>query len=393
MLSSILLVTNEYPPEKTAGTAMSTRFMAEEMASRGYQVTVVVNTRRTAPAQESDGNLRVFRLRPLRLPMTRMAQRTALLFNIARRVRPDIIQGQSISCGALALLAGRGLHIPVATYVQGYDLYEAGIWARRTHVRWTLQYSHALAAVTSELRSKAFELSGRWGEVIPHGLRMRDSHALDRHAARSLLQLPQEARILLFVGRLIPEKGLMHLIRAMPRVLERRLDVRLVLVGDGTEKPMLAGLTRALNLERNVSFVGERAHEDVIQFMRASDVFVLPSLKEPFGIVLVEAMSCGLPIVASRTMGIPSIVDDGVNGFLVPPGDERALADRMGQLLSDPVQVAVIGQRNVEKAASYALPRVADRFLELWKNTLIQRERVSAADGRSTNAVAEVKKH
>jgi len=373
MPASVLLITNEYPPEKTAGTAMSTQFLAEELAARGNRVLVVVNTRRKAPGREANGNLDVLRLRPVGLPKTRMAQRAVLLANIALRARPDIIQGQSLSCGFLALLVGRCLGIPATTYVQGYDLYDAGPWARRTFVRWALTHSDCVAAVTGDLRAKAYNLSGRWAEVIPHGLRMRDAHRLDRQAARALLHLPMDARLVLFVGRLISLKGLQYLIRAMTRVVNRCPDARLVIVGEGQEHRHLAELTSQLALEGYVTFQGGLAHEDVIRFMRAADVFVLPSLTEPFGIVLVEAMSCGLPLVASNVMGIPSIVEEGINGFLVPPGDERALADRITQLLTDPAEAAAIGRRNIEMAQRYAIPHIADLFLKLWEQSITAR--------------------
>src|SRR5713226_4703460 len=133
MLPSVLLVTNEYPPDTIAGTAMSTQLLAEELTFRGGHVTVVVNTRRLAPRQEIGQCLNVIRLRPVNLPGTRMAQRAALLINIVRRMRPDIIQGHSLSCGCLALLAGRCLGVPAVAYIQGFDLYEAGRWERRTY--------------------------------------------------------------------------------------------------------------------------------------------------------------------------------------------------------------------------------------------------------------------
>src|SRR5437773_1836738 len=112
MINSVLLVTNEYPPEKIAGTAMNTQFIAEELAARDYRVTVVVNTRQTALAREVEGSLEVIRLRPLGIPVTRMAQRAALLTEIARRLRPDVIYGTALSSGFLALVAGRYLGIP-----------------------------------------------------------------------------------------------------------------------------------------------------------------------------------------------------------------------------------------------------------------------------------------
>ncbi len=362
----VLLVTNEYPPEKTAGTAMSTQFLAEELTGRGCRVTIAVNTRGTAPSRESSGALEVLRLRPLPLPMTRMAQRVAMLGRIAHRIRPDVIQGQSLSCGFLAYLAGRPLGIPSVVYVQGLDLYEAGCPARWTYIRWALKRCDAVVAVTHDLRSIALSLSGRAAEVIPHGLRMRGAHRLRPQEARSRLDLPQGARIVLFVGRLIRLKGVEYLIRAMPQVIEACPDARLVLVGEGEERPGLQALTRSLGLDGRITFAGGRAHEDVIGFMRAADVFVLPSLVESFGIVLVEAMSCGLPIVASNVMGIPSLIEDGVNGVLVPPGDTSALAGAITRLLADPPASAGMARANARKAANYAMPRVADQFLALW---------------------------
>ena len=384
MFPSVLLVTNEFPPEKTAGTALSTRFLAEEFASRGHRVTVVVNTRKTAAAHEVADSLEVVRLRPARVPMTRMAQRAVSLMSVARRTRPDIIQGQSLSCGFLAWVAGRSLVIPAVAYVQGLDLYQSGPLARRSYIRWALTRCDGVATVTPDLQARAQALSGRKGEVIPHGLRGRPAHGLGRHTARSLLNAPGDAKILLFVGRLIPLKGVVYLINALPRIIARCPDARLIIVGDGEERPRLAQVARDLGLAARVTFAGERTHEEVIRYMRAADLFVLPSLIESFGIVLVEAMSCGLPIVASNVMGIPAVVEDGANGLLVPPGDAAALADRVIRLLTDPAAASAMSTRNLQTAASYALSRIADRFLNLWEDVITAHTLRRARQSRST---------
>ena len=154
MIASALLVTNEYPPEKIAGTAINTQFVAEELAARDVRVSVVVNTRQHAPAREVEGPLEVVRLRPLAMPMTRMAQRVALLVGIARRRRPDVMYGTALSSGFLALVAGRCLGIPAVTNVAGYDLYASSPWARRTYIRWALAGSTGLTAHTADLAAR-----------------------------------------------------------------------------------------------------------------------------------------------------------------------------------------------------------------------------------------------
>jgi len=370
----VLLLTNEYPPEKTAGTAMATSFLAEELASRGVRVTVVVNTRTTAPVRETCCGVEVVRLRPLPVPATRMAQRAAMLLHIAQLLRPDVVQGQSLSCGALAAFVGRVLGIPSVTYVQGLDLYESSPWARRTYIRWALRYSGAVAAVTEDLAARARSLVPRPVSVIPHGLRLRPTHGLSQEAARRSLDLLPDEPVVLYAGRLLRIKGVHHLLGAFLRVLARFPLARLLIVGDGEEGQDLQTSARRLGLGPRVAFLGSLPHEDVIRCMRAADVFVLPSLVESFGIVLLEAMGCGLPVVASRVMGIPYLVEDGLNGFLVPPTDEEALADRITALLSDPDLRARMGEQNRSKAAAYLMPRIADRFLDLWQTLLRQKE-------------------
>ncbi|MDR7415115.1 MAG: glycosyltransferase [Armatimonadota bacterium] len=374
----VLLLTNEYPPEKTAGTAMATAFLAEELASRGGRVTVVVNTRGHAPAREVSGGVEVVRLRPLPVPVTRMAQRAAMLLRIAQARAPDVIQGQSLSCGALVTLAGKLLGIPSVTYIQGLDLYESSPWARRTYVRWALRHSTAVVAVTEDLRRRAGELVDRPVQVIPHGLRMRDAHRLGREEARRSLGLPDRVPVVLYVGRLLRIKGVHHLLGAFPRVLARFPDALLLVVGDGEESRNLRALAQRTGVGPRIAFLGARPHEEVIRCMRAADVFVLPSLVESFGIVLLEAMSCGLPVVASRVMGIPYLVEDGQNGFLVSPQDEAALADRITALLSDPRLRGSFAERNVQKASAYAVSRIADRFLELWQDLCRTSRRLAA---------------
>jgi len=373
MVASALLVTNEYPPDRIAGTAINTQFVAEELAARDFRVGVVVNTRQHAPARELNGSLEVVRLRPVGMPMTRMAQRAALLVEIARRQRPDVIYGTAVSCGFLALVAGRCLGIPAVTNVAGNDLYFASPWARHTYIRWALTGSDGVTAHTDDLAAKAFALSGRRPEVVTPGLKVRPAHQIDRQAARALLALPEARPIVLYAGRLSPEKGVVWLLRAFPQVIAACPDARVVVVGDGPQRTELAGLAQTLGLGGAVVFAGMQPHEIVISYMRAADLFVFPSLREVFGIALLEAMSCGLPIVASNVMGIPSVVEDPANGRLVPPGDAGALADRIIRFLQAPADRAALAERNMAKAAQYAIPRIVDRLLGVWDEAAASR--------------------
>jgi glycosyltransferase involved in cell wall biosynthesis len=147
--------------------------------------------------------------------------------------------------------------------------------------------------------------------------------------------------VILTVARLVRRKGIKYLIEAMPRVLRSLPDTVLLVVGDGPEKPRLEEEARILGLASRVSFLGKVPEQKLIAFYQASDVFVLPAIvdsemnTEGLGVVLLEAMSMGKPVVASGVGGIPEAVVNGETGLLVKPQDPNDLADAIIRLLGN----------------------------------------------------------
>ncbi len=132
-------------------------------------------------------------------------------------------------------------------------------------------------------------------------------------------------------ARLVPIKGIRAAIRAMALLREECPEIRLEIAGSGPEQPALEREAESIGVSDRVTFLGWQA--DLKPVMARWDVFVLPSLEEPLPIVGIEAMASGLPVVGSDVDGLPELVQDGISGFLVPPLDHRALADRIGQLV------------------------------------------------------------
>lgn len=141
--------------------------------------------------------------------------------------------------------------------------------------------------------------------------------------------------LLLFVGRMVPQKGISYLLEAMPLVLEKHPGTKLVLVGRGSLCGDLKKKVSGMGLDGSVAFSGYVEEDELREAYGACDVFALPSIVEPFGIVIVEAMASGKPVVCTDSGGVKEIVADGVNGFIVPSRDPGALAGRICQLLSD----------------------------------------------------------
>lgn len=139
---------------------------------------------------------------------------------------------------------------------------------------------------------------------------------------------------LMFVGRLAAVKGVAVLLRAVADLVADHPDLRLTLIGDGTERAGLEALTRDLGLGGVVTFAGPKTQDQVAEALATADLFVLPSFAEGVPVVLMEAMASSLPVVSTRIAGIPELVEDRVSGRLVPPGNQAALAEAIAALLA-----------------------------------------------------------
>lgn len=173
--------------------------------------------------------------------------------------------------------------------------------------------------------------------------------------------------VLLYCGRVNgprEQKGIDVLLHSLPMIL-RHHDVLVNIVGTGGRLEYYRQLAAELSVRDNVNFVGFVEHQHMPSQYARADLFVLPSRRESFGLVLAEAMACGLPVVSTTTGAIPEVIDDGVTGLLVPPEDPHALADAINSLVSDPEQrraMGIAGRQRVEKYFTW--DKVAERVLE-----------------------------
>ncbi|MFM7427773.1 MAG: glycosyltransferase [Elainella sp.] len=141
---------------------------------------------------------------------------------------------------------------------------------------------------------------------------------------------------LLYTGRLAAVKGLPILLESLAQLKSSYPDLRLTVVGDGPDRSQLEQMAQQLGLTDTVAFVGYQSQASVRQFMQETDVFVLPSFAEGVPVSLMEAMAAAVPVVTTQIAGVGELVENGVSGYLVPPGNVALLADRIAQLLADP---------------------------------------------------------
>lgn len=173
-----------------------------------------------------------------------------------------------------------------------------------------------------------------------------------------------EDRLLLCVGELLPNKNQQQVIRAMPAILSRVPEAKLLLAGNGSNRPALEELTASLGLEEHVTFLG---YCTVLQdYQRFIDVGVSCSIREGLGVNLIEAMLNRNPVVATRNRGHNELVTDGENGYLVDVGDVDGLCDKIAELLEDPVRMTAMGERGYEIAQKYTTESVKKELQKIY---------------------------
>lgn len=184
----------------------------------------------------------------------------------------------------------------------------------------------------------------------------------------------ESGKRLLYVGRLAAAKGLPILLESLAILKIEYPDTLLTVVGDGSERTDLEQMTLELGLSQNVDFVGYKSQTEVREYLQQTDVFVMSSFAEGIPVVLMEAMAAGVPVVATQIAGISELVEHGVNGYLVPPGDSQVLAVRINELLENNelrAKFGTAGRVKVEK--DFNIKHEAARLYQLMNSALQNR--------------------
>ena len=236
--------------------------------------------------------------------------------------------------------------------------------ARPFAIRWFRRLDGKIAVSKAAMRFIGKHFPGEY-EIIPNGI------DVERFSAdvEPIERFCDGKTNILFVGRLEKRKGLRYLIGAYQRVKDQLPDSRLIVVGPGRREQYEA-LVRSMGLA-DVEFVGYVAYDDLIRYYRTADLFCAPATgEESFGIVLLEAMAASKPIVASANEGYSGVMEDGVEGLLVPPRDERALADAILTVAADESMRREMGARGRLTAMQYGWHNVASRVMGLYESLL-----------------------
>ncbi|GAB6048156.1 hypothetical protein JCM19379_19840 [Methyloparacoccus murrellii] len=360
----------------TGGTEVATLTTARALRDLGHAVEVVVYFDEVAPAMLD--TFAAAGIAVKRLDVTRgggLVGAWRLARGLARALtgRPDLIWLQYMTPTLAPLLVARlctgrliaCVHVAAGHYRAG------GQWRLRWLARWVCTrvvcVSHTTARGLFGLPVKGGYLGGRV-RVLPNAIDLAAVQLAPRRDWRRELDLPPTARLVGFVGRLAHVKGVDVLLRAAASLTADRPDVHWVVVGDGSERAELESLAEALGLSAAVHFVGAVAREDIYSAIKGFDIGVMPSRPglEGFGLSALEAMACGVPLVASAVDALPEVVLDGETGILAPPGEPVALAAALRKLLDDPALADRLRDRALRHVAgNYGLAAYRARLAEV----------------------------
>ena len=251
------------------------------------------------------------------------------------RYAPDILIGYwTYPEGAGAEYVGRKLGKPVVIGALGTDINDRhGLNAWLT--RRTLQAADRIVFVSQAMTLHAIDTYGVRPErcaTVVNGINTAVFHPQDRSTCRRALDLPAQAPVIVYVGRLIEAKGLRELVASVTKLRQNLPDLRTVLIGEGPYLDTLKGLIAEAGLQEHIILAGGQLPEKVAQYINAADLLTLPSWSEGYPNVLVEALACGCPVVATHVGGIPEIVTPA-NGLLVNPKAVDDLASALSQSL------------------------------------------------------------
>jgi glycosyltransferase involved in cell wall biosynthesis len=268
-----------------------------------------------------------------------------------RAFLPDIILSFFLyPDGFAALKIGQALGVPVVTMSIGSDINRIGDAVSRRHTRTVLREADAVVTVSSDLREKAIALgaSPTSTATILNGCDLEVFHPMDRLDAREKLKIDPSSEAIVYIGRMDLQKGLRELVAAAAALRPSRPRLEVYLVGSGPDRPMVEDAIRASDAAGYIHVCPACAFDVVATWMGAADLITLPSYMEGCPNVVLEALACGRPVVATRVGGIPEIMGDAC-GRLVPPRDPAALAQALAEVLNgrwDPAAISAHWSRS-----------------------------------------------
>lgn len=363
---------------RISGAERHLLFLLEGLRQRGIDARLIMLVERDRPQDEmlAEAETRAIPLKRLRIYRDADPSLLWRLPRALRAIKPDIVHTHLVHADLYGYLAAKlaGVAAVVSSRHLDDSFRYRSRWRRINRRLWRLL--DAGIAISAAMKRFAHEIEDAPTDkihVVRYGMEYRwlsdDDIAAARQGLRAELKLPPDSQLLGMACRLVEQKGIPYALEALRRIRSDFPRAHLVIAGDGEQADELRRLASRLSVADRVCWLGWRA--DAADLMAAFDVFLLPSLHEGFGLVLLEAMSRRVPIIASRVGAIPEVITHGETGILVAPRAVDELAQAMTRLLKDRAlrkYMGLLGAARLEE--QFSVERMVDGTIAVYEKVL-----------------------
>jgi len=384
----ICMLTWEFPPRVVGGIARHCSGLARALARDGHEVHVVTLDFPGSPAYEETEGVKVYRT------VTELGHPNfltwVLLFNhflekrmadISGQVEFDVLHVHDWLTAFAGISFKHHIKKPMVLTVHSTEIGRAqGLHNADSFsidgIEWWSAYEARKVIVTSHSMKREicdhFHLPWDKVGVIPNAIDVTEYNAsVDRGAVRARFGVGWGEKLVLCVGRLVPQKGVGYFIRAIPMIAQRYPEAKFIIVGEGWWRDHLEGVAQSTGQRWKILFTGFVSDADLVALMTSADVLVVPSIYEPFGIVALEGMATGVPVVASHVGGLAEVIEHDRTGIFVYPRSPESIAWGVDRVLSNPDHARWLTQNAREILhKTYSWEAIAMRTVEVYKEVV-----------------------
>lgn len=395
----ILMLTWEYPPRIIGGISRVVYDLSKRLIKDGHEVYVVTYKEGNLPEYEDDKGVQVYRVDNYMInPNNFIDWVMQLNFNMVAKATEiikkdgnfDVIHAHDWLVTYAAKTLKNSYKTPLVATVHATEAGRNGGIFDETQryindAEWLLTYESAEVIVNSKFMKndlqRLFGLPYEKINVISNGININTYSGIEKDYDFRRKYAADTEKIILFMGRLVHEKGVQHLISAMPKILEKYNNIKLVIAGKGGMIDELKAQTESMGLNEKVYFTGYLNSKQVSKMYKCADISVFPSTYEPFGIVALEAMLAGVPTVVSDIGGLNEIVNHGEDGLKSYAGNSNSLADSIISLLFNPQLCDNIVKKAKQKVKNeYSWAKIAQDTYFTYQKAICQTKATEQAN-------------